>query len=100
MAFYTQGGTLVLGQAVTIDLKKVLSGFGAETMVYLNNSGGASQILYFDDGVCQCQIDDTEQRVFTGLSSFTKVKIGGDGTTQGDYRIAISSELQPPIIKY
>lgn len=100
MAFFAKEDALVLNVAQVVDLKKVLNGFGAESLVYMNDDAGANQTVTFDDGLTSITVPAGEQRVVTGLSGFSKVTIGGDGVSQGPYRLAVSSELQPPIIKY
>lgn len=98
--FATKEGLLVASVAQTFDFKKALGGFGAQSFVYINDDVALDHQLSLDNGSAVFTVKKGEQRVVTGLSEATVLTIGGDAGSAGNYRLAVSSELQPPIIKY
>lgn len=98
--FATQESTLLANTAQTFNFKKQLGSAGAYSLVYKNDDVAKDHILTLDNGQCTFVVKATEQRVVTGLADATLLTIGGDANSTGPYRLAVSTELQPPIIKY
>lgn len=99
MAYYaTQESTLLANTAQTFNVKAVMGDGGAQSLVYINDDGAKTHILSLDNGSV-FTVKPGEQRVLTGMDSAVKLTIGGDANSTGPYRLAASSELEPPIIK-
>jgi hypothetical protein len=96
-SFAAQESTLVANTAQFFFFKKELGGFGAQSLVYMNDSANI-HTLQLDNG-STFTVAGGKQRVVTGLSESTVLKIGGNAASQGAYRLAASSELEPPIIE-
>ena len=97
--FASQEGTLLANTAQTFNFKKQLGAYGAMSLVYKNDDGAKDHTLSLDSGQAVFVVKAGEQRVLTGLTDSTLLTIGGDANSTGPYRLAVSSELQPPIIK-
>ena len=95
--FAAKEDTLVANVAQTFNFKSQLGGYGAQSLVYMNDSAN-THLLTLDNGT-KFTVKASKQRVVTGLSEATVLTIGGDAGSQGDYRLAASSELEPPIIE-
>lgn len=98
--FAAKEGTLLANTAQTFNIKQLLGNLGAQSLVYKNDDGAKDHILQLDNGQSVFTVKANEQRVVTGLADATLLTIGGDANSTGAYRLAVSTELQPPIIKY
>jgi hypothetical protein len=96
--FASQESTLLANTAQTFNFNKVMGGFGAQTLVYINDDGAKTHTLSLDTG-STFTVKPGEQRVLTGMGDSVLLTIGGDANSTGPYRLAASSELEPPIIK-
>ena len=98
--FCAKEGTLLANTAQSFNFENLLGSAGALSFVYINDDGAKDHILKLDGGQSVFTVKPGEQRVVTGLSDVTLLTIGGDANSTGPYRLAISTELEPPIIKY
>ena len=97
--FAAREDTLVANVAQSFNIKKLLGSAGAMSLVYKNDDNAKDHILQIDNGQSVFTVKSGEQRVVTGLSDATVLTIGGDANSTGPYRLAVSTELEPPIIK-
>lgn len=98
--FAAREDTLLANVAQTFNFKQLLGTTGPQSFVYKNDDAAKDHILKIDGGQSVFTVKATEQRVVTGLSDATTLTIGGDANSTGPYRLAVSTELEPPIIKY
>jgi hypothetical protein len=98
--FCSKEGTLLANTAQSFNFDSLIGSTGAQSLVYKNDDGAKDHILQIDGGQSVFTVKANEQRVVTGLSDATVLTIGGDANSTGPYRLAVSTELEPPIIKY
>lgn len=96
--FATKESTLVASTAQTFNLQAVMGGYGAQSIVYMNDDGAKTHKLTLDNGSV-LTVKPGKQRVLTGTNSVVLLTIGGDAGSEGAYRLAASSELEPPLIE-
>lgn len=96
--FATLESTLVASTAQTFDFKQRLGNTGPQSLVYMNDDVSKTHTLSLDNGQAVFTVKPGKQRVLTGLSDATVLTIGGDANSEGAFRLAVSTELEPPII--